>query len=90
MVSAWLSFKNNGLAIGDKKITAYSGGFNKSITVFKAKNLIAVEKQTTPLRKKVGIVSLYMHLRTNALSNVVTVEIQKEELYKELENQLVL
>ncbi len=90
LVSAVLSYKNNGLAINNGKITAYYGGFTKNVTVFKAKNLIAAESVTTPLRKKAGISSLVMHLKTNALSNEIKVHIQKEELSDELEKLLKL
>lgn len=89
-ISAILSYKTNGLAVNDGKITAYCGGFTKNITVFMDKNLIAVENVTTPLRKKNGIASLVLHLKTNALSNEVKVHIQKEALSEELEKILIL
>lgn len=72
------------------KITAYYGGFTKNVTVFKAKNLIAAENVTTPLRQKAGITSITMHLKTNALSNEVKVHIQKDNLFKEIEQMLIL
>ena len=90
LVSAVLSYNNSGLAACDGKLTAYSGGFIKNITVFKKKNLIAVENVTTPLRKKHGITSLVMHLKTNELSNEVKVHIQKDSLSDELEKMLTL
>lgn len=88
-VSAVLEFKTNGLAVNNGKITVYCGGFTKSITVFTAKNLIAVEKVTTPLRKRKGISSYVLHLKTNALSNEVKVNIQKDTLAEELEKLLI-
>ncbi len=90
LISAILSYKNNGLAVNNGKITAYYGGFTKNITVFMDENLIAVENVTTPLRKKNGIASLVLHLKTNALSNEVKVHIQKESLSQELEKMLIL
>lgn len=90
LVSAVFSYKNNGIAVNNGKITAYYGGFTKNITVFMDKNLIAVENVTTPLRKKNGIASLVLHLKTNALSNEVKVHIQKEALSEELEKILIL
>ncbi len=87
--SAALSYQNNGLAVNDGKITAYYGGFTKSVTVFMAKNLIAAENVTTPLRQKAGITSLVMHLKTNALSNEVKVHIQNNALSEEIEKQLI-
>ncbi len=90
IVSAILNYKNNGLTINDGKITAYSGGFTRNITVLMAKNLIAVEDITTPLRRKAGITSFILHLKTNAHSNEVKVHIQKEAISKELENLLIL
>ncbi len=87
---AVLSYQNNGLAIGNGKITAYYGGFTKNITVFMSKNLIAAENVTTPLRKKAGITSVVMHLRTNALSNEIKVHIQNDKLSEEMERLLIV
>lgn len=89
-LSAVLSYQNNGLAISGGKITAYYGGFTKNITVFLTRNLIAAENVTTPLRKKAGITSLVMHLKTNALSNEIKVHIQDDKLSEELEKLLIL
>lgn len=85
-----LEFNNNGIAVCNGKITAYYGGFTKNVTVFMAKNLIAAENVTTPLRQKAGITSITMHLKTNALSNEVKVHIQKDNLSKEIEQMLIL
>ena len=90
LVSAILSYNTNGIAVRDGKLTVYSGGFNKNITVFMAKHLVAVENVTTPLRKKHGIASVVMHLKTNELSNEVKVHIQKDTLSDELEKMLTL
>ena len=90
LISAVLSFQNNGIAVKGRKITAYYGSFTKAITVFNTRNLIAVENVTTPLRKKAGITSLVMHLKTNALSNEIEVRMQKDTLSDELEKLLIL
>ena len=90
LVSSVLAYHTNGIAIDGGKITAYSGSFNKIITVFMAKHLIAVDNVTTPLRKKQGITSVSMHLKTNALTNEVKVLIQKDTLSDELEKMLTL
>ena len=84
-----LEFKNNGIAVCNGKITAYYGGFTKNVTVFKAKNLIAAENATTPLRQKAGITSITMHLKTNALSNEIKVHIQENKLSEEIEQMLI-
>ncbi|MBE6664953.1 MAG: hypothetical protein E7603_01855 [Ruminococcaceae bacterium] len=89
LLSAVLSYQINGLAINNGKITVYSGGFTKRVTVLMTKNLIAVANVTTPLRKKAGITSLVMHLKTNAQSNEVTVHIQDDTLTDKLENLLI-
>ena len=89
-VSAMLSYRTNGIALDGQKITVYSGGFLKNITVFKAKSLVAVENVTTPLRKKRGIASVVMHLKTNAHSNEVKVHIQKDTLSENVEKMLIL
>lgn len=87
-ISAVLSYKNNGLAINNSKITAYYGGFVRNITVFMRKNLVASENVTTPLRQKAGITSIVMHIKTNAQSNEVKVHIQEDNLAEKLDNLL--
>jgi len=89
-LSAILDYQNSGLAINNGKITAYYGGFTKNVTVFSTKNLITAENVTTPLRQKAGITSLVMHLKTNALSNEIEVQIQNHEISGELEELLTL
>lgn len=89
-LSAALSYQNNGIAIGSGKITAYYGGFTKNVTVFMARNLIAAENITTPLRQKAGITSLVMHLKTNAMTNEIKVHIQEDKLAKEIEQILIV
>ena len=88
LLSGFFAYKTNGIAANDGKITVYSGGFTRKVTVFTVKDLIAVEDVTTPLRKKAGITSLVLHLRTNAASNEVKVHIQKDSLTEELEKLL--
>lgn len=90
LVSAILSYRTNGIAVENEKITVYSGGFAKNVTVFKSRNLIAVESVTTPLRKKRGIASVVMHLKTNEQSNEIKVHIQKDTLSDELQKMLRL
>ncbi len=89
-LSAILDYQNSGISINNGKITAYYGGFTKNVTVFMAKNLITAENVTTPLRQKAGITSLVMHLKTNALSNEIEVQIQNHEISGELEELLTL
>ena len=88
--SAALAYQNNGLCVSNGKITAYYGGFTKIVTVFMAKNLIAAENVTTPLRKKAGITSLVLHVKTNAVTNEVKVHIQSGELSEKAEGLLIL
>ena len=89
-ISALLAYRTSGIAVDGGKLTAYSGGFIKNVTVFKAKNLIAAEIVTTPLRKRAGIETLVMHLKTNALSNEIKVHIQKDELAEKIEKLLTI
>ena len=88
-ISAALAYYNNGIAVSEGKITAYFGGFTRTVTVFMSKNLIAAESVTTPLRERLGIRSLVMHLKTNASSNEIKVHIQEAELAERLEELLI-
>jgi len=90
LLSAVLGYQISGLSINGGKITAYSGGFTKRVTVLMSRNLIAVANVTTPLRKKAGIVSPVLHLKTNAQSNEVKVPIQDAALSEQLEGLLIL
>ena len=89
-VNSYFAFKNNGIAVSGDKITAYSGGFTRIITVFMRKNLIAVEHKTTPLRQKSGITTLVLHIKTNSLTNEFEVKMQSTSLINDLEKMLIL
>ncbi len=90
IISAVLAYKINGIAVNGEKVTAYSGAFARTVTVFKSKNLTSVESVTTPLRKKSGIASLVMHLKTNDESNEIKVHIQEDTLVERLEKILIV
>lgn len=90
IISAILAYKTNGIAVSEDKITTYSGGFTKNVTIFKSKNLVAVESVTTPLRQKAGITSFVLHLKTNETSNEVKVHIQNDANTAKIEKMLVL
>ncbi len=66
-------YRNAGLTIGKDKLTIQNGILVKTNTVINRKDLIAIEKITTPLRKAKGIYSYKIHFFTNALTNTVTV-----------------
>ncbi len=83
-------YKTCGLAYDDTKVTAYSGGFSKTVTVFKTKHLVAVEQVTTPLRQKAGVATAVFHVRTNALTNEVKVPLQESALIPEFEKRLTV
>jgi ATP-dependent Zn protease len=83
MTNALLSYKNNGIAIRDDKITVYGGGFTRTYTVIKANTIIGVETITTPLRKKSGIYSFKIHFRTNDESNVINLKNVDESVSSE-------
>ncbi len=89
-LQAILCFQNNGISIRNGKITAYYGGFTRNITVFNSRHLIAAENETTWLRKKAGISSLVMHLKTNDFSNEIKVHMQDDKLSEEIEQLLIL
>ena len=90
MISAILAYKTNGIAACEDKITTYSGGFTKTVTIFKSKNLVTVESITTPLRQKAGITSFVLHLKTNEMSNEVKIHIQKDKNTEKIEKMLAL
>ncbi|MBQ2988419.1 MAG: PH domain-containing protein [Clostridia bacterium] len=90
LLSAALNYQTSGIAMNGAKITAYRGGFTRGVTVFMVKNLIAVANVTTPLRKKAGIATLVLHLKTNAQTNEVKVPIQEDTLAEKLEELLIL
>ena len=86
MVIELLSFKNSGLAINGDKITIYNGSIIKTCTVINAKNLIGVQDITTPLRKKAGIYTYVLHIRTNSLTNEIKVKNLPKEVGSQLQN----
>lgn len=87
-VFAAFQYKNAGLTIGEGKITIQNGIIVKNTTVIRKRDLIAIEKITTPLRSKKGIYSYKIHFFTNALTNTVLVKNLDESLGAELEGFL--
>lgn len=79
MIGALFAYKTAGLAISDDRITVYGGGFQKRVTTLLRRSLVAVEDVTTPLRARAGIYTLILHLRTNAETNEVKVEMLNKE-----------
>ena len=73
-IGGYLSFKNAGLAICEDRITVYGGGYQKKITTVLRRSLVAIEDVTTPMRAKNGIYTLILHIRTNAETNEIKVE----------------
>ena len=71
---AFLAFKNAGLAVSEDRITVYGGGYQKRVTTLLRRSLVAVEDVTTPMRARAGVYTLILHLRTNAATNEVKVE----------------
>ncbi len=72
-ISRWLQYRHAGLTIGDGKITLQRGALVRTRTIIRQKDLVAIEKITTPMRQKRGIYSYKIHFFTNALTNTVTV-----------------
>lgn len=80
----YLSYKNSGIAIDGDKITVYNGSIIKTCTVIYAKNLIGVEDITTPLRKKAGVYTYALHIKTNSLTNEIKVKNLSKTVGEEL------
>ncbi len=84
----YFSYRQAGLAIGDGKLTLQQGAIVRTRTVIRAKDIVAVERITTPLRQARGIQSYKIHIFTNAASNTVTVKNLDATLAAQLESIL--
>ncbi len=87
-IGAAIQYHHTGLTTGRDKLTIQNGILVKTNTVIKRKDLIAIEKFTTPLRKAKGIYSYKIHFFTNALTNTVVVKNLDANLAGQLENFL--
>ncbi len=74
LFGAFLAYKNAGLAISEDRITVYGGGYQKKVTTVLRRSLVAIEDVTTPMRARAGIYTLILHIRTNAATNEIKVE----------------
>ncbi len=68
-----LEYKNSGIALGNGKLTIQNGAFTRRRTVILTKDVIGIERISTPMRMKRGISSYNIHFFANALTNTVTV-----------------
>ena len=85
MIVSLLSYKNNGIAISDDKITVYNGAVVRTCTVIKANTIIGIESITTPLRKKNGIYIYLIHFRSNDQTNVIKLNNVDESISNKLQ-----
>ncbi len=88
LFGAYLAYKNAGLSISEERITLYGGGYTRRITTLLRKSLVAVEDVTTPMRAKVGIYTVVLHIRTNAATNEVKVGMLDKEAVAALTDAL--
>lgn len=84
LASAALNYKTSGISVSGEKITVYSGGLFKCITVLPTSALSSVEEVSTPRRKRRGISSYVLHLRARSTTNEVRVEMQDSSAFEEL------
>ncbi len=84
----FFQYRNAGITVGEDKLTIQNGIFVKTNTVIKRKDLVAIEKITTPFRERKGIYSYKIHFFTNALTNTVTVKNLDARLANTLEDFL--
>ncbi len=84
-VFCFFQYRNAGITVGEDRLTIQNGIFVKTQTVIRKKDLIAIEKITTPKRKAAGIYSYKIHFFTNAQTNTVTVKNLDKGLAAELE-----
>ncbi len=87
-IVAAFQYENAGLTIGDGKVTVQNGALVRRKTVIRRKDIIGIERITTPMRMKKGICSYQIHFFTNAMTNTVTVQNLDASLGDALEEML--
>lgn len=88
LINAILKYKGTSVSLNDGRLTVYKDGFYRVITVFNAKNLIAVESVSTPLQRKAGINSYVLHIKTNSETNEIKLAVQDSAVASILEAEL--
>ena len=78
MINSYLQIKYEGVGIESDRMTIYHGGFKRTRTTILNKHIIGLTDTTTPLRRKKGIYSYSVHIKTNAMSNEYPIEILDE------------
>ncbi len=87
-IFGYFEYRCAGLTIGDKKLTLQFGTFVRTRSVIRCKDIVAIERITTPKRQARGICSYKIHFFTNALTNTVTVKNMDATLAKQLEDSV--
>lgn len=77
-----LAYRFVGFCLEEDTVTLKSGGLSRSTFVIPKRNLTSIVHDTTPLRKKAGILTYVFHFRSNSMYNTVTVPMQ-DSSYKE-------
>lgn len=83
-----MEYQFTGFCLSPEKATLKKGGFCRSSFVIQRRNLTSIERITTPLRERNGIVSYRFHFRSNFFLNTVDVPIQDAALQEETERYL--
>ncbi len=84
LINAALKYNNSSISVNGSKITVCGGGFVRQITVFDSKNLVAVERVSTPMRERLGISSFVLHIRANAETNEIRLDIRDSKIEEDL------
>lgn len=80
LADAFLKRRYEGIRIEGETLTVYHGGFWRTCSVIKVKDIIAISDVTTPLRKRKGIYSYVIHFRGNAMENQIRVDVLDESV----------
>ncbi len=86
IINSLLKHRTEGIGITEQSITAVHGGFSTHTNTVLKSHIIGIENVTTPMQKKRGIHTYLIHIRTNALTNVIRVQSLDSELCRELED----
>lgn len=80
----YLSMKHCMIQVDEHKLTVCSGSLLKKTVVIHRENVIAIEDVTTHLRSRKNLYSYLIHVHSNALHNVIKVDILDKEVRVQL------
>ncbi len=90
LISGYLNYKNTSLGVSKKSLIASTGAFSKVTTIIGQDNLQSITKNQGIFQKMGKVCDYKIDLYSNKLGDILHVRHMREEIYTQLQKNLIL